>query len=251
MQQELRPVARGVAPPAPPRVGIDLALRRRPGADPRIERPGGEVGVRLRGADLGDHALDAHHALQLDPVELQRGLRIAVELARLAAAVIRVPDEAALVVTLDQDDPRRRPAGAVDGRQRHRVGFRQLRGRAPRGTSGRTAAAARSPPPPRPARLARSSCAGRRFASSGRGMPRAAAVRGTGARGGILPFHPRRARARRGSSPTRAVGAARAWAILRAKSPCPSPASRPSSATGAADHADLPRHAAADPLEDT
>src|SRR5438445_6757291 len=72
-----------------------LALRRGPGGEPGAERPGGEVGVRFPGAQLLDAALDADLPLQVRPEEHQARGGARVELAPLAAAVVRVEDEAA------------------------------------------------------------------------------------------------------------------------------------------------------------
>src|SRR6185369_14406085 len=83
-----------------------LALRRGPGTDARIERPRIEVGVGLRIAHLLDRALDADDALELDPVELERGERMDRELAALPALVVGEPDDAALIEPLDEDDAR-------------------------------------------------------------------------------------------------------------------------------------------------
>jgi hypothetical protein len=86
-----------------------------------------KVGVGLRIAHLLDGALDADDALELDPVELQRGERMDRQLAALPALVVGEPDDAALVESLDEDDARRRPAFGAHGRQRHRIRLRQLR----------------------------------------------------------------------------------------------------------------------------
>ena len=58
------------------------------------QRAGREVGVGLRRGNLADSSLDAHLALQLDPMKEQRRLRAHGELAALAALVVGVEDEA-------------------------------------------------------------------------------------------------------------------------------------------------------------
>ena len=108
-------------------IGDHLGLRRRPCPDPGIERPHREVGVRLGRVDLLDTPLNAHHPLQLDPVELQRRARVVCEFVRLAGLVVGVPDDAPLVDVLDQHHPGGRPTVSTDGRQRHRVRLRDLR----------------------------------------------------------------------------------------------------------------------------
>src|SRR5512143_3176525 len=92
--------------------GDRLALRRRPRAEACGARPLGEVRARFGVVDVLDRALDAHLALELGPVEEQRRIRMRGELAPLAAAVVGVEHEAALVERLEQDDPRAR-AGAL------------------------------------------------------------------------------------------------------------------------------------------
>ena len=60
-------------------------------------------------------------------MELQRGIRIALELAALAAVVVRVPDNATRIEPLDEHDARRGTTVGADGGQRHRVGLGQVR----------------------------------------------------------------------------------------------------------------------------
>src|SRR5437763_6593243 len=60
-------------------------------------------------------------------MELQRGHRMPGALAPLATRIVRVPDDAARVVALDQHDARGRPTVGTDGRERHRVRLGQLR----------------------------------------------------------------------------------------------------------------------------
>src|SRR5450830_525536 len=103
-----------------------LALRTGPGTDARIERPAVEVGVAFLVADLLDPALDAHHALQLHPVELQGGERVAGQFVALAAFVIGVPDDAPLVIALDQHDAGAGAQVVAHGGQGHGVGLRHL-----------------------------------------------------------------------------------------------------------------------------
>src|SRR6266542_6017780 len=82
-----------------------LALRRGPGAQPAAERAGTEIRLGLLAADPLDAALDAHLALQGGPPEHQRRRGVRAELAGLAAPVIGVEHEAALVEALEQDHP--------------------------------------------------------------------------------------------------------------------------------------------------
>jgi hypothetical protein len=69
------------APPAPHAIRSDA--RPGPGANARIQRPACEI--RVDRIDPNHATLDAHHPLQLDPVELQRRMRVARELPTLAA----------------------------------------------------------------------------------------------------------------------------------------------------------------------
>src|SRR5437867_4288523 len=69
-----------------------LALRRGPRGMTRAERAAGEIGVRVSSVDPLDRAVDAHLALQVRPHEDQAGGAARFELARLAAAVIRIED---------------------------------------------------------------------------------------------------------------------------------------------------------------
>ena len=103
-----------------------LALRRGPGANARIQGAAGVVAVGLLCADLFHHTLDAHHALELDPVKLQRGKRIARQLPPLAALVIGEPDDATRVIAFDQHHAGGGAQIAAHGGQRHGVGLGQL-----------------------------------------------------------------------------------------------------------------------------
>src|SRR5437879_5619755 len=82
-----------------------LALRRGPGRKPGAPRPGREVGVRFLGAQLLDAALDADLPLQVRPEEHQARGGARVELAALAAAVVRVEDEAAALDAFQEHRP--------------------------------------------------------------------------------------------------------------------------------------------------
>src|SRR5688572_12976508 len=73
------------------------ALGRGPGREASAERPGGEVRVGLAGCHLFDAALDAHLALELRPEEHQAGRRPRLELAPLAAEVVGIEGESALL----------------------------------------------------------------------------------------------------------------------------------------------------------
>ena len=61
-------------------------------------------------------------------MELQRGERIARDLLALAAVVVGEPDDATLVISLDQHDARARAHVTCDGGHGHGVGFGHLTG---------------------------------------------------------------------------------------------------------------------------
>src|SRR6266513_707046 len=82
-----------------------LALRRGPGREPGAQRPGRKVCVRFLGAHLLDAALDADLPLQVRPEEHQARGSARVELAPLAAAVVRVEDEAAALDAFQEHRP--------------------------------------------------------------------------------------------------------------------------------------------------
>src|SRR5437667_29563 len=82
-----------------------LALRRGPGGEPGAQRPGRKVRVRFLGAQLLDAALDADLPLQVRPEEHQARGGARVELAPLAAAVVRVEDEAAALDAFQEHRP--------------------------------------------------------------------------------------------------------------------------------------------------
>ncbi len=105
-----------------------LALRAGPGAQARIERTAGIVGIALFGRDFFDPSFNAHHALEFDPVKLQRRVGVAGQILALAAVVIGVPDDAVLIEAFDQHHPGRGSEAGVDRGQSHRVGFGQLGG---------------------------------------------------------------------------------------------------------------------------
>ena len=126
-QHELRAVLGGVGHQHAP-ARDHLALRAGPGADARIERAAGKVFVAFFVTDLFHKALDAHHTLQLHPVELQRHIGVAGNLAALAAVVIGKPDDAALVVALDQHHAGAGAQVAAHGGHGHGVGLGHFRG---------------------------------------------------------------------------------------------------------------------------
>src|SRR5437867_3677294 len=99
-----------------------LALRRNERREPASQGPACEILVGLRRRHPRDAALDAHLALQLRPAEKQHRLRVFLELTALAAAVVRVEDEAERVEALQQHGTRRRTPLFRGGRERHRVG---------------------------------------------------------------------------------------------------------------------------------
>src|SRR5438309_4315427 len=82
-----------------------LALRRGPGGEPGAQRPGRKVRVRFLGAQLLDAALDADLPLQVRPEEHQARGGARVELAPLAAAVVRVEGEAAALDAFQEHRP--------------------------------------------------------------------------------------------------------------------------------------------------
>ena len=104
----------------------DFTLRAGPGTDARVQRPAVKVGVAFFVRDFFDTALDAHHALEFDPVKLQCSMRVASKLPAFAAVVIGKPDDTALVQALDQHHPRGRPQVTAHGGQCHGIGLRKL-----------------------------------------------------------------------------------------------------------------------------
>ncbi len=104
-----------------------LALRRGPGADARGQRSAGEISVRLFGTDLLHPPLDAHHALELYPVELQRGKGVRRQLTALAAVIVGVPDNAARIDVFDQHHAGGGAAVFAHGGQGHGIGLGHLR----------------------------------------------------------------------------------------------------------------------------
>ena len=89
-----------------------LRLLRRPCTELAAARARGEIGIGLGVVDDFHRALDPHlHALAHPrPVEQQRGLRIGLQFAALAAVEVGVEDEAAGIERLEQDGARRGPA---------------------------------------------------------------------------------------------------------------------------------------------
>ena len=107
-------------------IGYDFALLRGPGAQPGAGRAALEVGVGFLGRDALDRPFDPHLALQVVPVENEGRARVGRQLAPLAALVVREEGESPLVITPEQDDPRRGPSVRRRRRQGHRVGFGNL-----------------------------------------------------------------------------------------------------------------------------
>ena len=79
-----------------------MALRAGPGPNARVQRTAVEIRIAFFLADFVHAALDAHHALELHPMELQRGKRVARQLLALAAVVVGEPDQAAFIKSFDQ-----------------------------------------------------------------------------------------------------------------------------------------------------
>ena len=104
----------------------DLTLWAGPSADAAVEGAAGKVSVALGVADFFDHAFDANHAFEFDPMELQRGKWVAAQLQAFAAAVVGVPNDAALVQAFDQHDARAWAQVAAHRGQGHGVGLGQL-----------------------------------------------------------------------------------------------------------------------------
>ena len=107
-------------------IGNHLALARCPGAQPRAGRAALEVGVGFLGRAPYDRPFDPNLPLQIVPVESQRRVGVGIELAALAALVVREEDEALLVIPAQQDDPRRGTGVGRRGRQNHGVGLGNL-----------------------------------------------------------------------------------------------------------------------------
>jgi len=107
-------------------VGHFAALLGGPGAQPRAERARVVVGVALLLRNLFHHALDAHLALQPDPVEEQRRMGVGGQFRALVAGVVGEEGEAALVQVLEQHDAGGRLALRVDGGERHGIDLGHL-----------------------------------------------------------------------------------------------------------------------------
>src|SRR5207237_4075850 len=102
-----------------------LALRRGPGGKARTQRATREICIGIVRLDALHGAVDAHLALELGPDEDQAGGAACLELARLAAAVVRVEDEAGAFDAFQEHDAGRRRPGGIDRGERHRIGQRQ------------------------------------------------------------------------------------------------------------------------------
>ncbi len=98
-----------------------LRLRRGPGAELRLARPGGEVGLGLLPPDPGHWAGQAHLPLVGQPHERGGRVRVGVQFAALRGVVVGVEDDAALVDFLGQDGPEGRVSLGGDRRQLDRV----------------------------------------------------------------------------------------------------------------------------------
>src|SRR5262249_2933386 len=103
-------------------------LVRRPSPEPRPAAASREVGVGLLGAQSLDRALEPDLAIQRLPQHGERRAGILSELAALAALVVRVEGDAALVDALEQHEAhRRRAVGGCRG-ERHGLGLDDARG---------------------------------------------------------------------------------------------------------------------------
>ena len=119
--------------------GDHRPLLRRPRAEPRAAAAGGEVGVGLAGGQPLDRPLGAQLALQDRPPQRERGDRVGVELAALAAAVVGEEADPSLVDAADEHEPHRRAAVGRRGRERPALGLGHASGGRllePRGCSG-------------------------------------------------------------------------------------------------------------------
>ena len=106
-------------------------LLRGPGAVAAAARAGGEIGVRLRIADRGDEAANAHLAPQALPMEVERRRLRRQQFLALGALEVGVEHEAAAclihrIETLEQHDAHVGHARGIDGRQREGVGIVRL-----------------------------------------------------------------------------------------------------------------------------
>ncbi len=77
-----------------------LALAGGQRAQATAQRPTPEVGVRLLRGDAGHIPLDTHLSVQGRPEEHERGAWVRFQLVPFATLMVRVEDEAALVVPL-------------------------------------------------------------------------------------------------------------------------------------------------------
>jgi mannose-6-phosphate isomerase-like protein (cupin superfamily) len=100
----------------------DLALLRDERADASAGRPRLEIRVGLRRRNPFDATLDPDLAPERIPVEEQRRARVLLELATLAARVVREEDQPVLVEALQEHHADRRRARGVRGGDRHRFG---------------------------------------------------------------------------------------------------------------------------------
>ena len=148
-QRQRRPRRRSAArsrrraAPAPPCLRRAVTAVRPTRSIWLLARPRVEVRERLLVADALDRALDAHLAALQLPVQRRGRPGVRVELGGLAALAVRVEDEAARVVPLEQHHPHRgHPVRASPWRAPSARG-RSPRPPPPRRTSGRTGGAGR------------------------------------------------------------------------------------------------------------
>ena len=88
----------------------------------------GEIGVGLRFGGIGDGAFDPNLTGQRLPVEQQRGMHVDREIARFAALLVGIENEAAIIGAFQQQDARRGPSLGVHRHHRHRIGIGRFAG---------------------------------------------------------------------------------------------------------------------------
>src|SRR5438132_13139949 len=105
----------------------DAALSRGPRREATSVWAGPEVLLGLAGGDSLHPAVRPNLPAKRVPIEDQRGARVLGQLTRLAALVVGVEDEPAVVHALQQHHPGRWDTVGSRGGERHRVGLRDPR----------------------------------------------------------------------------------------------------------------------------